>query len=107
MDLQKVLKFVQVLTGVSVVILGIYTFITVDLTNFQAVVLNAYLVFFGLLLALSGTLGASATPILKYFAFFSFLSFCFSLVSWRASAPSNSLWKGGRNRGVRGGGSGQ
>ena len=69
MDLQKVLKFVQVLTGVSVVILGIYTFITVDLTNFQAVVLNAYLVFFGLLLALSGALGASATPILKYFAF--------------------------------------
>ena len=69
MGLQKILKALQVLTGTSVVVLGIYTFITARLTDFQAVVLNAYLVFFGLILALSGALGASATPILKYFAF--------------------------------------
>jgi hypothetical protein len=69
MDLQRFLKAVQVLTGCSVVVLAIYNFITVPLTDFQTVVLNAYLVFFGLILALSGALGASATPILKYFAF--------------------------------------
>ena len=59
MDLQRFLKAVQVLTGCSVVVLAIYNFITVPLTDFQTVVLNAYLVFFGLILALSGALGAS------------------------------------------------
>ena len=70
-SLQKVLKAVQVLTGCSVVVLGVYNFISSSIVDFRNVVLNIYFVFFGLILMLAGALGSSATPILKYFAFLS------------------------------------
>ena len=68
-SLQQVLKGVQVVVGVCVVVVGIYNFITINLLNFQFVVLNTGNILFGLLLALAGSLGSAATPILKYFAF--------------------------------------
>ena len=67
MSLQRILKLFQAIVGISVIVLGVWNFLHGTL-DFQPVVLNVYFIFFGLLLALTALI-ASASPLLKWFAF--------------------------------------
>ena len=66
-NLQRMLKLFQAIVGISVIVLGVWNFLHGAL-DFQPIVLNVYFIFFGLLLAITALL-ASASPLLKWFAF--------------------------------------
>jgi hypothetical protein len=61
------LKWVQAIIGLAVIGLGVWNFIF-GYRHFQAFVLNAYFIFFGLLLILTG-LVARAASLLRWFGF--------------------------------------
>ena len=66
-SLQRTLKLIQAVVGVSVIVLGVYNFFKGAL-DFQPVVLNIYFIFFGFILAITA-LVASASSLLHWFAF--------------------------------------
>ena len=65
--MKSALKIIQSIIGLAVIGLGVHNFIQGH-RHFQAIVLNTYFIFFGLLLLVTG-LVARAAPLLRWFGF--------------------------------------